>query len=380
MNNATYLRKYIIFKTDYLNILGINPKGHGKIEIRGTKVNINISVDNAQLEESYIVSLLRDRDGQLLEYDLGRIITDYRGRGKANFSLNLKELESQGFSTKDINPILIRKGNNILLGGYIHQDDETLNKFLKNTGFVEKDEKITPEYDTIEEIDGLNMETDLDSRDLNPVSEDMTQETMEAPDNREEETLEEILEYPVVEEKPLKEEIEEMKFIPGEMEIENHGELEYIRKLEHKNQMISYILNILRFFPQVEPFKLKIEGYSFWQIEDYGIESYESFLPYFSYLTSADYKYPFLGDTATCINQIKEHGHYLFGLYEENGDTKYYIYGVPGEFKTREHPYRGITGFNTWYEAIDSMGYWLLYIDAMTGEILYPLNPMVPAY
>ncbi|NMA85777.1 MAG: hypothetical protein GX968_00455 [Tissierellia bacterium] len=388
MNNATYLRKYIIFKTDYLNIPGINPRGHGKIEIRGTKGNINVSIENAQIEEDYIISLLRDRDGQLLEYDLGRIITDHRGRGKADFSLNLKDLEFQGFSMEEINAILIRKGNNILLSGYIHKDNEILNKFAKNISPISEEEKTIIEYDTIEEIDTSIIEPDLDPRDLEFFPEEMTQETIEEKAMKVlegviEENLEEVLEYPIEEEGLIEvppEESKETEYIPKGIEIENHGEVEYTRKLEHKNQMISYILSILRFFPQVEPFKLKIQGYSFWQIEDYGIESYQSFLPYFSYLTSADYKYPFLGQTATCINQIKKHGHYLFGLYEENADTKYYIYGVPGEFIITEHPYRGITGFNTWYEAIDSMGYWLLYIDPMTGEIIYPLNPMVPAY
>ena len=35
---------------------------------------------------------------------------------------------------------------------------------------------------------------------------------------------------------------------------------------------------------------------------------------------SADYKYPFLNNSTTCFNQIKKYGHYLFGLYEEDGD------------------------------------------------------------
>ena len=102
-------------------------------------------------------------------------------------------------------------------------------------------------------------------------------------------------------------------------------------------------------------------------------------LPYFNYLMSADYKYPFLNNSTTCFNQIKKYGHYLFGLYEEDGDTKYYIYGVPGKFTKEEHPFKGITGFNIWFESMDNMGYWLLYINPMTGEIIYPLNPMVPA-
>lgn len=95
---------------------------------------------------------------------------------------------------------------------------------------------------------------------------------------------------------------------------------------------------------------------------------------------SSDYKYPFLNNSTTCLNLIRKYGHYLFGMYKEGRETKYYIYGVPGKFAIEEHPFKGITGFNTWYESTNGIGYWILYIDPMTGKRIYPLNPMVPAY
>ncbi len=54
-----------------------------------------------------------------MEFKLGRIITDHKGRGRANIPINLKDLQSQGFSIEDINAILIRKDFHILLGGAI---------------------------------------------------------------------------------------------------------------------------------------------------------------------------------------------------------------------------------------------------------------------
>ena len=404
-NNFTYFRKYIIFKTDYQNISNINPKGHGKIEIKEIRGNIGINIENCEIEKDYIISFLKDSNGQVMEFKLGRIITDHKGRGRANIPINLKDLQSQGFSIEDINAILIRKDFHILLGGYIHEDTGTIEKFVKNLTLEKKSEEIITEYDTMEEtIEEIDILEEVIVEEPDILEETDTLEKMEIEETigKEIEKIGEVKEISQVEEKSedfnnafietelegnleetlivednLSEEIEYTP--PEEKEMENYESQEYIRRLNHKNQMISYILNILRFFPYVQPFKINLYGYSWWQIDDDGTDSYQGFLPYFNYLMSADYKYPFLNNSTTCFNQIKKYGHYLFGLYEEDGDTKYYIYGVPGKFTKEEHPFKGITGFNIWFESMDNMGYWLLYINPMTGEIIYPLNPMVPA-
>jgi len=163
-------------------------------------------------------------------------------------------------------------------------------------------------------------------------------------------------------------------------EAKDYKSLEYIHRLNHKNQMTNYILSILRFFPYVQPLKLNLYGYSWWRIDDDGTNSCKGFLPYFNYLMNTNYKYQFLNNSTTCFNLIRKYGHYLFGMYKEGEEVKYYMYGIPGKFIKEEHPFKGITGFNTWYEATDEIGYWVLYIDPMTGEVIYPLNPMIPAY
>jgi len=65
-------------------------------------------------------------------------------------------------------------------------------------------------------------------------------------------------------------------------------------------------------------------------------------------------------------------------MYKDGKEIKYYIYGVPGKFTIGEQPFKGITGFNTWYESNEGTGYWVLYIDPMTGKTIHPINPMVP--
>lgn len=157
-----------------------------------------------------------------------------------------------------------------------------------------------------------------------------------------------------------------------------YDQIEYIRRLNHKKQMTEYILSVLKYFPQVQPFKIYLHGYTWWRIDDNGSGSYRGFLPYYNYLLSANYKYPFMYNATTCLEQIKKYGHYLFGIYSEGNQAKYYVYAIPGKFTTEEHPFKGITGFNTWYDSIDGVGYWILYIDPLTGKVIYPINPMIP--
>ena len=75
---------------------------------------------------------------------------------------------------------------------------------------------------------------------------------------------------------------------------------------------------------------------------------------------------------------MNKYQHYLFGLYNENQQVKYFVYGVPGSFTKSEHPNKGVGGFNTWYQGINVEGYWIIYIDPMTGKPVNPFNLMNP--
>ena len=136
----TYFRKYIILKNDYTNIANLNPKGHGKIEVRGSKGVISLNVENCELEKDYKVYLLKDKNGEVYEYDLGRIITDEKGRSRTNITLNLRDLESKGFPIDEIDAILIRKGIYVLLGGYIDKDNGAIDRFIKRFILEKKEE------------------------------------------------------------------------------------------------------------------------------------------------------------------------------------------------------------------------------------------------
>ncbi|CAK7087249.1 hypothetical protein [Tissierella carlieri] len=154
--------------------------------------------------------------------------------------------------------------------------------------------------------------------------------------------------------------------------------LDYIRKLNQKNQTTNYVLSILRFFPYIDPFKYNLKGYNWWIVELDKENEYRAFLPYFSYIIGGNNKEPYTNTTTTCNQLMSKYGHYLFGLYNEGETVKYFVYGIPGEFTTDEHPYRGANGFNTWYQGLHVEGYWIIYIDPMTGRPVHPVTPMMP--
>ena len=144
----------------------------------------------------------------------------------------------------------------------------------------------------------------------------------------------------------------------------------------YSQQIANYTLNILKFFKKVSPFKQEFEGYTWWEIEYDKRNIHRGFLPYYNYLVNMYYPYNCITKYATSQSQIKKHEHYIFGVVKENQKIRHYVYGIPGKFTEEDQPYGGKTGFVTWFEKEeddDNLGYWIIYIDALTGSIVRPL-------
>lgn len=416
----TYFRKFVILKDDYTNIASISPKGHVKIEVKGNKGIMRLNLENCEIEGQYNIYFLEEKGGEVQELEVGRIFTDERGRGKADIAINLKDLELKGFPIDKVDGVIIKRDNNILLSGYINRNSKAIEKYMES---VTRDEVETDELELYEKPAESYFPvgffpTSLPDESHEEAVEEKAKEEVEEVEEKVEESEEKVednIQEEIVEKKEV--EIEEEKqvqevnqFDEEEFKVQEKAEedisdyqedvqdvrdhqfhdlyrvesptydqIEYLRRLNHKNQMTNYILNVLKYFPQVQPFKVYLHGYTWWRIDDDGNNSYRGFLPYYNYLLSADYKYPFLYNATTCLDQIRKYGHYLFGIYSEGNDAKYYVYAIPGTFTVEEHPFKGITGFNTWYDSLDGIGYWILYIDPLTGKVIYPINPMIPA-
>ncbi|MFD3158481.1 hypothetical protein ACFIJ5_16770 [Haloimpatiens sp. FM7330] len=75
---------------------------------------------------------------------------------------------------------------------------------------------------------------------------------------------------------------------------------------------------------------------------------------------------------------IKKYNHYLVGYkYDKKGKIKYIVYAIPGRKSTKYQPYAGRTGFVTWMhnrKNCESEGYWLMFYDFKTSNILIPVK------
>lgn len=341
-----YKKKFIILKNKYSSIEKYKAKGHMKLEIKGVHINIHINIENGQEDTAYSLSLISD---EIVE--LGKIFTDRYGKSKTELKLNREDF-IQG--ELEEGAVIIHQNKDILLGEYIGKDDGKIEEFIR------AEEAIVEEVEEIQETEEIIEPAEIEEKYLEV--EDFQEEEYHPEELAQEEFYQEPEELPREEFYQEPEEFPQEDFHP-----EEYVDLEYEYNLKKKEQMTDYILSILRYFPYDEPFQQEIYDHNWWRIE-YDGEVEDGFLPYFDYIR----------ETNATASMIK-YGHYLFGLYNESEEVKYYIYGIPGEFSLDEHPNGGVTGFKTWFKGRKEVGYWLLYIDPMTGEAVETMNPMKPS-
>lgn len=379
-----YTRKFIILKKEFSN-MGGNPKGHGKLEIRGIRGILTVNVENAEKESIYnVLFLLNDKNNPT--FSLGKIFTDEWGKGKGEYSFSQRELEAKNLSIDKISALIVVNENGVLLGGYIGKNDRAIETYANSLP------KITEEYPQVENYKE-------EAEEVEEIEEQIYEEIVQEEEEKIEEEFQEEIEKQYVEDKlnsfteqetltqeTLTQEtsIQETstheptldKIIKKESQ-ENHTNLDYMKRLNQKNQTTMYVLSILRFFPYIDPFKYDLNGFNWWIVELDKENEYKSFLPYFSHITGGNNKQMYK-NTINCNELINKYKHYLFGLYNEGEEVKYYVYGIPGSFTREEHPHNGERGFSTWYQGKKAPGYWVLYIDPMTGKPVYPQVPMIP--
>ena len=416
----SYTRKFIILKKDFSTIVGINPKGHGKLEVKGIRGIVTINIENAEKDNVYnVLFISNDKLNSIL--NLGKIFTDDIGRGKGEYVITQRDMEAKKFPIDQIGGILVVRDKNVLLGGYIDKENGCIERYIESMQRKQDIEPISkPEPEAVESThdpiydvpavepthdpiyDAPAVEPELDQLTDFPFEE--VSETIPEEPTIEQSTVEDVIHDEIIEERVEEiveemftqearveeiapEEIENPTTLKGEFDYLDFDEesmepdyktLDHIRKLNQKNQTTNYVLSILRFFPYIDPFKYKLKGYNWWIVELDKENEYRSFLPYFSYIYGGNTKEPYSNDMITCNELINKYQHYLFGLYNEGEQVRYFVYGVPGSFTQDEHPYKGAKGFNTWHPGQNSEGYWLIFIDPMTGKPVDNPVPMVP--
>ncbi len=374
MKTANYTKKFIILKTLYSNMKDLSPKGHGRLEARGQNLSINFSIQGAESTNYYDVLLIGDDKA----HRLGSLYTEENRNGTVDFRLNKKDLEKLDFPLEKINGILIIRNSKILLGGYFGKDDGTINKYIGSMDYQLTKKSI--EEVTMEEVPVV------EPVDLEEVAEEASSEEVVAEVYPEEPVEDSILDMA----EEVEELVEEITAEAYQLDLEKvFSDVENSYQKDYENYYmqnqpkesdydLEYLINLLNYYPYIEPFKLHLAGYNWWRIDIVDLANEKNFLPYFDYIISRDYNQPLTSEFIGANQLIKKYSHYIFGLYENKEGLKYYIYGIAGLFTIDEYPQGGTTGFNTWYEGKENLGYWLLYLEPNTGRIIYPINPMIP--
>jgi len=394
-SSLSYSRRFIILKKEYATVKKGNIKGHCKLERRGPKVFLTVNVENGDIETIYNVALLsNDKHAPII--NLGKLFTDNMGKGKEEYTLTEREL---GGRELKVNGILVMTDKDILLGGYIDKEDGSIERYINSLILEAETEETeeTPAYEEthteeayVEEV--RPVESVISEEEYTPaeevvfVEEPMSAEVGPIEANIPVEEYSPVEETSFVEREPIEPTQDPSPYLTETMVNDfdddymepDYRTLDYIKKLNQKNQTINYVLSILRFFPYAEPFKYNLKGYNWWLVDLDSENEYKAFLPYFAHVVGGNNKEYYDSSITTCTQLMNKYQHYLFGLYNEGEEVKYFLYGIPGTFTLDEHPYRGQNGFNTWYEGQNVPGYWIIYIDPMTGKAVDLPNPMIP--
>ncbi len=143
---------------------------------------------------------------------------------------------------------------------------------------------------------------------------------------------------------------------------------EYLQDMNYQDDMYSYpaatywdnvkdyFTGLFSAYQRVYPFDNQL-GEAEWIKVPQAVPSHGG------YYDASIYRYPYYGSSYP--------DHYILGLIKENQQTKYVVYGIPSMYSMI--PPVSITGFSRWVPVKDGygMGYWLLYIDAISGRVVY---------
>lgn len=316
---SIYKRSYIVLNPEDkgCSFEGKEVSGYLKLEFRGNRGRVTAALQNLNPDYSYNLKLLKS-NGDVVVVDFGALKVDDKGRGGGEWTFDLEDVKGSGLKWEEFSVILVEA-----------HDGE---KFL--VPLVSQMNKKSSNWKSAYRKYLIKRESEESETHKEETVEEKKVEVSPAP-----ETVYEKIEP---EEDALKENLEEYS-----KKEENKEEADYIKYLK------EYVNNIVNFLEEVQPFEKNLEGYRWWKVKTgYREGSFD---------------------------------HYLVGFVkDEKGDLKYIVYGMPGFFTLSDQPFAGMTGFVVWKPVREGFrgprdeGYWLMHIDAKTGQIAVPIEPTPP--
>lgn len=354
-----YKRFYVVFNQEDkgCSIEGKEVTGYLKVEFRGSRGRITAALQNLNPTYSYNVKLLKG-EGEVTVVDFGAIKVDDKGRGGGEWTFNVENVKDSGISWEEFSVAFIEAHDGIKtlvpLASVINKkttnwkaaykkyllkvkQEETLTeKSDKNDREIKQEETETAIPQDYESAEDENIKNEFTKKDetLQNISEETQFETnfyISAPEKTPK---------PLMHSSDTQQQKTSFKFV----EETEEGYIKYLRE---------YVNNIVSFLEEVQPFEKKFEGYRWWKVKTgYREGSFD---------------------------------HYLVGFVnDEKGELKYIVYGMPGFFTLADQPFGGMTGFVVWKPVKENLrgardeGYWILHIDAKTGQIAVPIEPTPP--
>ncbi|MGB9779632.1 hypothetical protein [Caldanaerobacter sp.] len=317
-----YKRSYVVLNPEDkgCSFGGKEVSGYVKLEFKGNRGRITAALQNLNPAFSYNLKLLK-LNGDTVLVDFGALKVDDKGRGGGEWSFEVEDVKGSGIKWEEFAVILVEAydGEKFLvpLASQINRKNSSW-KSAYRKHLIKKgiEENETHEEGTIE---GKEVKVFPDSEiDYKEIGED-----------KEVEVSKEVLEVKKDEGETISEEVDYIKYLK------------------------EYVNNIVNFLEEIQPFERNLEGYRWWKVKTgYKEGSFD---------------------------------HYLVGFVkDEKGDLKYIVYGMPGFFTLSDQPFAGMTGFVVWkpvkegFRGPKDEGYWLMHIDAKTGQIAVPIEPTPP--
>jgi hypothetical protein len=117
----------------------------------------------------------------------------------------------------------------------------------------------------------------------------------------------------------------------------------------------DYFTGLFKVHQRVSPFEGELKDIEWIRVQ-------QALTGYGGYYTESAYGYP----------SYSYPDHHIVGIAKKDGQVQYVVYGIPSMYSMI--PPISINGFSRWVPIKDGygMGYWLLYIDAISGRIVYP--------
>jgi len=273
-----------------------------------------------------------------------------------------------------------------------NEEAEEIEDYKENQGIEEIQEEEVVDNDEIEELGNIDDNEEIEG--MESIEEPLDNvEAEDIEENEDVENTEEALE------EAGKESLEENTTNATDNISNNYKELKkntmnnqeqyqgkstnYYKK--YYDMVHKYIKDMLKYSEEIEPFENNLNNCRWWKMSYSQQNMYRGFLPFFGYILNIYYYNPYIFYMNNCDNLMDKYGHYIFGICnDDNKMPKYYIYGVPGRYLYKEQPFRGMTGFVYWHPIEDKeprrgdYGYWLLHIDAKTGNVVFPYKPTIP--